>query len=50
MVGIYNERGKYYIPIWIYSAICQDTVIQARLLAQRDPSIIRKTITAHCGE
>ncbi|HUQ33955.1 MAG TPA: hypothetical protein VM095_17675 [Pyrinomonadaceae bacterium] len=50
MVGIYNEQGKYYVPYWIYSPICQDTVIQARLLGQRTPSILRKTITAHCGE
>lgn len=50
MVGIYNEQGKYYIPYWIYSAICQDTVVQARLLGQRTPSILRKTINAHCGE
>jgi hypothetical protein len=50
MVGIYNERGKYYATAWIYGPICQDITIQARLLGQRQPSIIKKTIGANCGE
>ena len=50
MVGIFNENGKYYVTAWIYNPLCQDTIIQARLLGQRQPSVIRKTITANCGE
>jgi hypothetical protein len=50
MVGIYNENGKYYVTAWINNPICQDTVIQARLLGQRQPSLIRKTVRANCGE
>ena len=50
MVGIFNERGTYYVTAWIYNPICQDTNIQARLLGQRQPSIIRKKIGANCGE
>jgi hypothetical protein len=50
MVGIYNENGKYYVTAWIPNPLCQDTIIQARLLGQRQPSIIKKTITANCGE
>lgn len=50
MVGIYNENGKYYVTAWIPNPLCQDTVIQARLLGQRQPSIIKKTIGANCGE
>jgi hypothetical protein len=50
MVGIFNENGKYYVTAWIYNPICQDTVIQARLLGQRQPSVIRKTVGANCGE
>ena len=50
MVGIFNESGKYYVTAWIYNPICQDTIIQARLLGQRQPSIIKKTIGANCGE
>jgi hypothetical protein len=50
MVGIYNENGKYYVTAWIYNPLCQDTTIQARLLGQRQPSIIRKKIGANCGE
>jgi hypothetical protein len=50
MVGIYNESGKYYVTAWIPNPLCQDTIIQARLLGQRQPSIIKKTVTANCGE
>jgi hypothetical protein len=50
MVGIFNESGKYYVTAWIPNPICQDINIQARLLGQRQPSIIRKRIGANCGE
>lgn len=50
MVGIFNENGKYYVTAWINNPICQSTVIQARLLGQRQPSVIKKTIGANCGE
>ena len=50
MVGIYNSNGKYYVTAWINNPVCQDTIIQARLLGQRQPSVIKKTIGANCGE
>jgi hypothetical protein len=50
MVGIYNESGRYYVTAWIPNPLCQDTTIQARLLGQRQPSIITKKVTANCGE
>lgn len=50
MVGIFNESGKYYVTAWIYNPVCQDTIIQARLLGQKQPSVIKKTVTANCGE
>jgi hypothetical protein len=50
MAGIYNENGKYYVTAWINNSICQDLNVQARLLGQRQPSIIRKRVRANCGE
>jgi hypothetical protein len=50
MVGIYNDGGKYYVTAWIYNPICENTVITATLMGQRQPSTIRKTVNAHCGE
>jgi len=49
-VGIFNENGKYYVTAWVYRPLCQDTTIQARLLGQGRPSVIKKTISANCGE
>lgn len=50
MVGIYNEAGKYFVPVWLYGPICQETTIQATLTGQRQPSTLKKTIGANCGE
>jgi hypothetical protein len=50
LVGIFNETGKYFIPVWIYGPLCQPTVIQATLLGQRQPSTIRKRLNFECGE
>jgi hypothetical protein len=38
-VGILNEQtGKYYVPIWIYGSFCENVLIKARLLGQRQAS------------
>ncbi|HJU53068.1 MAG TPA: hypothetical protein VJ715_00805 [Pyrinomonadaceae bacterium] len=50
MVGIYNEAGKYFVPVWIYGPICQETTIQATLTGQPQRSTLKKTIRANCGE
>ncbi|HKQ51741.1 MAG TPA: hypothetical protein VJT74_05185 [Pyrinomonadaceae bacterium] len=50
MVGIYNDAGKFTVPVWIYGPICQDTTIRATLTGQRRPSTITKTLRANCGE
>jgi hypothetical protein len=50
MVGIFNEAGKYYVPVWIYGPLCQPTTIQARLLGQKGAAPIKRTLKFQCGE
>lgn len=50
MVGIFNENGKYYVPVWIYGPLCQPTTIEAKIVGQKEPSTIKKTLKFQCGE
>jgi hypothetical protein len=50
MLGIFNENGKYYVPVWIYGPLCQPTTVQATLSGQSRHSTIRKTLKFQCGE
>jgi hypothetical protein len=50
MLGIFNEQGKYYVPVWIYGPLCQPTTIQATVQGQRPASTIKKTLQFQCGE
>jgi hypothetical protein len=50
MLGIFNEQGKHYVPVWIYGPLCQPTTIQATVQGQRPASTIRKTLKFQCGE
>lgn len=50
-IGILNEQGKYYVPLWMSGQYCNEEVtIQARLLGQQQPSLIKKTLSFQCGE
>ncbi|MDT5061681.1 MAG: hypothetical protein QOH63_2140 [Acidobacteriota bacterium] len=50
MLGIFNEKGKYYVPVWIYGPLCQPTTIQATVQGQRPASTIKRTLQFQCGE
>jgi len=50
MVGILNDNGKYFIPIWIYGPLCSPTTITATLTGQGKPSTLKKKINFQCGE
>ena len=50
LVGILNENGKYFVPIWIYGPLCSPTTIEARLTGPGKPSTMTKKINFACGE
>ena len=49
-LGVINNSGMYYVPVWLYGGFCQSVTIKARFLGQRQASVIKKSIFFHCGE
>lgn len=50
MLGIFNDQGKYYVPVWIYGPLCSPTTIQATVQGQRPASTLKRTLKFQCGE
>jgi hypothetical protein len=50
MLGIFNDQGKYYVPVWIYGPLCSPTAIQATVQGQKPISTIKRTLKFQCGE
>lgn len=49
-IGIISEKGKFYVPLWLYDTGCSHVTISARILGQRQASSMKKTIKFECGE
>jgi hypothetical protein len=50
-VDIYDERTKFYAPLWLNDTGCEPIKIAARLIGSGAPTgIITKTIPFACGE
>ena len=50
VIGILNEKGKFYIPIWLYPAMCDEVKITAKIIGQKTASTITRKIPFMCGE
>ena len=50
-VDIYDERTKFYAPLWLYNTGCEAIKISARLIGKTAPkTVVSKTIPFACGE
>ena len=50
-LGVIDEAtGKYYVPIWLYGPFCQNVIIKARILGQKESSVIKRNLNFQCGE
>lgn len=49
-VGILSQNGKFYIPVWLYPAMCDEVKITAKLIGQKTASTITRKIPFLCGE
>ena len=49
-IGVLNDKGSFYIPVWLYRAMCSDVKITAKILGQKNPSTYSRTISFQCGE
>jgi len=48
--GMSEDGKKFYAPFWINSYLCDPLKITARVVGQRQPSTITKTVKFLCGE
>lgn len=50
-VDIYDERTKFFAPLWLYDTGCEKIKISARLIGKGAPAtVVTKTIGFVCGE
>jgi len=49
-IGIISEKGKFYVPLWLYDTGCSHVTISARIVGQKQASSMQKTIKFECGE
>lgn len=49
-VGLIGDGGKYYIPVWLYSSMCDEVTITAKLIGQKKISSITRKVLFECGE
>ena len=50
-VEIYDQRTKFFAPLWLYDTGCTPIKISARLIGKGAPAtVVTKTIPFECGE
>ena len=51
LVDIYNERTRFFAPLWLSDTGCEKIKISARLIGKGTPAaVVTKTIPFACGE
>ena len=49
-IGILSDKGRFYVPLWLYDTGCSHVTISARIIGQRQAPSVQKTIKFECGE
>lgn len=49
-IGLIGGGGKFYVPLWLYPAMCDDVKITARIIGQKTASTMTRTVPFLCGE
>ena len=49
-LGIMNDEGKFYIPVFLYSSMCGQVSITARILGQTPAAVLTRKLHFDCGE
>ncbi|MDQ4121079.1 MAG: hypothetical protein M3209_06500 [Acidobacteriota bacterium] len=50
MIGILNDAGKFYVPVWLYAPMCGEVTINARITGQTTMARQTRKILFECGE
>jgi hypothetical protein len=48
--GVMNENGKFYLPVFLYSAMCDQVTITATMTGQTQKSSMKRQLDFMCGE
>ena len=48
--GVLNEDGKFYIPVWLDAAMCDQVYITATMTGQTVKSSMKRSLAFMCGE
>jgi len=48
--GIMNENGKFFVPVWLYGAMCDKVTIKATVTGQTKKATLTRTVQFMCGE
>lgn len=49
-IGLIGSDGKYYVPVFLYSSMCSNVNITAKIAGQRVVSSISRKVAFLCGE
>lgn len=49
-IGIPNEQGKYFVPVWLDRSMCDSIKITAKITGQKTVSSKVRTVSFMCGE
>lgn len=49
-IGLIGEKGKFYFPVWLEPAMCDEITITAKISGQKTASTITRKVPFMCGE
>ncbi len=49
-VGIIGEGGKYFVPVYLNSAMCSEITVTAKIVGQKTASAMTRKASFMCGE
>lgn len=49
-IGLIGDGGKFYFPIWLESAMCDEITITAKISGQKTASTMKRKVPFMCGE
>lgn len=49
-IGLIGDSGKFYIPVWLDSALCDSITVSARIVGQKTVSTMKRQASFMCGE
>ena len=49
-IGLIGPEGKYFVPVWLYSSMCSNVTINAKISGQKTVSSMTRKVPFLCGE